>query len=159
MKCITGIFLLIAFLGSSIHAQTTAQAAEQEVLSVARPIMDLETTEIDYGVIQQHADPYREFKFTNTGNAPLIISNAKGSCGCTVPEWSKEPIGPGESSIIKVRYATNRLGKFTKTVTLTTNEDENTHVLKIKGEVLKPKQEESIPAAPPSGFGNEAPNH
>ena len=96
--------------------------------------------EVDYGTIQQNAEPYRQFQFTNTGDAPLIISNAKGSCGCTVPEWPKEPIQPGESNVIKVRYATNRIGKFSKTVTLTTNDAEGQHVLRIKGEVLQPEQ-------------------
>ncbi|GJM33044.1 MAG: hypothetical protein DHS20C18_20450 [Saprospiraceae bacterium] len=110
--------------------------------------MTFESTEVDYGVIHQNAEPYREFRFTNTGDAPLVISNAKGSCGCTVPEWSREPVAPGESSVVKVRYATNRIGKFSKTVTLTTNDEDGQHLLRIKGEVLKPEQENAASPTP-----------
>jgi hypothetical protein len=116
--------------------------------------MTLETTEIDYGKIDQGADPYRVFKFTNTGKAPLVIETAKGSCGCTVPTFPKEPIAPGEISEIKVRYDTNRIGKFTKTVTITTNEAIVTRTLKISGEVIaKPTEPEGVPAST-GGFNN-----
>ncbi|MFA5574739.1 MAG: DUF1573 domain-containing protein [Brumimicrobium sp.] len=93
---------------------------------------------VDYGTIDQHSDGLREFVFTNTGDAPLIISNAKGSCGCTVPTWPKEPIAPGATASIKVKYATNRVGAFNKTVTLTSNAvNEPTKVVRIKGNVLQ----------------------
>lgn len=112
------------------------------------PVMSLKTTEINYGVIEKGADPYRVFEFTNTGDAPLIISNAQGSCGCTVPTYPKDPILPGETAEIKVRYDTNRLGKFTKKVTLTTNETVPTRVLTISGEVLdKPAEPDGVPAS------------
>ena len=138
MKRLFGLvaLVLIAISGAWAQAEATSEAP-----SMGGPVISFENTEIDYGTIQQNAEPYREFNFTNTGDAPLIISNAKGSCGCTVPEWPKEPIQPGESNVIKVRYATNRIGKFSKTVTLTTNDAEGTHVLRIKGEVLKPAEE------------------
>lgn len=101
--------------------------------------IEFEASEIDYGKIQKDADGKREFKFTNTGDAPLIISAAKGSCGCTVPTYAKEPVMPGESSIIEVKYDTKRVGPFTKYVTLTTNAtNETTTKLQIKGEVLAP---------------------
>ena len=133
---------------SLTFAQTEATAQQgTSAEATPMPVMAFEATEIDYGVIPHNGEPYRQFHFTNTGDAPLIIKNAKGSCGCTVPEWSKEPVAPGESSIIKVRYATNRIGKFSKTVTLTTNDAEGTHVLKIKGEVLKSEEPESVPNA------------
>lgn len=94
--------------------------------------------EIDYGKIEQHADGMRVFKFTNTGDAPIVISNAKGSCGCTVPTYPKNVILPGETGEINVKYATDRIGAFTKTVTLTSNATEASKVLRIKGEVLNP---------------------
>lgn len=120
------------------------------------PIMELETMEVDYGVIQQNSEPYRVFKFTNTGDEPLQITNAKGSCGCTVPEYPKEPIFPGESSEIKVRYDTKRIGKFAKRVTLTTNEAISSKTLTIKGEVLKPAPEPAgLPEEAPSILGGE----
>ena len=85
------------------------------------------------------------------GDEPLVIKNARGSCGCTVPTWPKEPILPGESSVIEIRYATNRVGSFSKKVTLTTNENQdNSRVVTVKGKVLKEEERESIPASAPS---------
>jgi hypothetical protein len=89
----------------------------------------------DYGTIVQNADGGTAFVFTNTGTEPLIISDAKGSCGCTVPEWPKEPIAPGKKGSIKVQYDTNRVGAFQKTVTVTTNGSVEPIVLKIQGTV------------------------
>ncbi|MBK7407756.1 MAG: DUF1573 domain-containing protein [Saprospirales bacterium] len=113
--------MVLASVWVAAQVNTTAPVTPAPV-DENGPVMSLETTEVDYGKIEQGADPYRVFKFTNTGKAPLVIENAKGSCGCTVPTYPKEPIAPGETSEIKVRYDTNRIGKFTKTVTLTTNE-------------------------------------
>jgi hypothetical protein len=111
------------------------------------PVMTFEVTTVDYGTIEKGADPVRHFKFTNTGNEPLIIKSAKGSCGCTVPTYPQEPIMPGESANIDVRYDTQRVGNFNKTVTLTTNETPDTHTLTIKGEVKAPPTQESVPAS------------
>ena len=142
------MLLLVAAVGySQDDVAATAQAADSQ----DGPVMAFETETVDYGVIEQGSDPYRVFKFTNTGNAPLIITNAKGSCGCTVPTYPKEPIGPGETSEIKVRYDTNRLGKFTKRVTLTTNAGEEKQMLTIQGEVVQKAEE---PAGLPENEGN-----
>ncbi|MFY7668210.1 MAG: DUF1573 domain-containing protein, partial [Crocinitomicaceae bacterium] len=73
----------------------------------------------DYGNIKYDGDPYCTFEFKNTGDEPLIISNAKGSCGCTVPEWPKEPIAPGAKGSIRVKYDTKRPGPINKSVTIT----------------------------------------
>ncbi|GAB4256469.1 MAG: hypothetical protein Kow0027_23600 [Saprospiraceae bacterium] len=147
MKRVLSIFAFLALLASTTFAQ------EQSEQPAKGPVMKLDVTEIDYGEIVQGADPLREFKFTNVGTEPLIISNAKGSCGCTVPKWPKDPILPGESATIEVRYDTNRIGPFQKTVTLTTNEATPTHVLKIKGKVNPKPKEESVPASN-NGFNN-----
>ena len=88
-----------------------------------------------------------KFKFTNTGKEPLIISDAKGSCGCTTPNWPKEPIRPGETGVIKVKYATDRIGAFEKTITLTSNADTPSKVIKIKG-VVNPDPAGTTTAAP-----------
>ncbi len=94
------------------------------------------TTEWNYGTIEKSSTGVRFFKFTNTGQKPLIISKAKGSCGCTVPSYPKEAIMPGASAYIKVKYDTKRVGPFTKYVTLTTNATANTSTrLKISGVV------------------------
>lgn len=105
-----------------------------------------ETLSIDYGTIEKGSDPVREFIFKNTGSAPLVISNAQGSCGCTVPTYPKEPIMPGEKSKISVKYDTNRVGAFTKNVTLTTNCPNPTTVLTIRGDVIPKKTDESVPS-------------
>jgi len=97
----------------------------------------------DYGTIENGANGQCTFEFKNTGNAPLIIANAVGSCGCTVPTWPKEPIAPGAKASITVKYDTKRTGSINKSITITSNAtNEPTKVLNIKGEVK---------AAPESG--------
>lgn len=114
------------------------------------PKMVFESTEIDYGTIAQNSDPLRVFKFTNKGNEPLVIKHAKGSCGCTVPSYPKAPIAPGESATIEVRYDTKREGPFQKTVELTTNEAEESHILRIKGKVNPAAAvQDAVPTAAP----------
>ncbi len=135
-KILLALSLTLSVLG--IQAQENA----------AGPVMDFETSVMDYGLIEHNADGNREFVLTNTGNTPLIISNAKGSCGCTVPTWSRDPLAPGETTKIGVKYATNRIGKFTKTITLTTNAAEKTKILTIKGEVKKPVEASAVPSKP-----------
>jgi len=104
----------------------------------AQAKMDFKKEVHDYGNIKNGANGTCTFEFTNTGNAPLIISNAAGSCGCTVPTWPKEPIAPGAKGEITVKYDTKRTGEFTKTVTLTSNSSEPNKVLTIKGNVAAP---------------------
>jgi len=131
----------------SVLAFVLAGAFCANAQNAAGAVMTFDVTTIDYGTIEKGGDPIRKFKFTNTGNEPLIIKTAKGSCGCTVPTYPKEPIMPGESNVIEVRYDTQRVGPFTKTVTLTTNETSDTHTLTIKGEVKAPATQESVPAS------------
>ena len=119
---------LIASFGFAGAQETTEGGAS----------IKFESKVIDYGTIEHNSDGNREFKFKNDGTEPLIIKNAKGSCGCTVPTWPREPIAPGETAEIGVKYATNRVGRFTKTITLTTNADKKPTILTIKGEVKSP---------------------
>lgn len=95
---------------------------------------------IDYGTINKGDDGKRVFEFTNTGNAPLIITKVKSSCGCTVPSWPKEPIMAGETGSIEVKYDTNRVMPIRKTITVTSNADTPTVALKIKGLVVDPSK-------------------
>ena len=118
---------------------------EQNKETFSNSTIDFESKVVDYGTIEHNADGKREFVFTNNGTEPLIIKNAKGSCGCTVPTWPREPIMPGETSKISVKYATNRVGKFTKTITLTTNASKKPAILTIKGEVLPPPKDAAAP--------------
>ncbi len=98
--------------------------------------------EHDYGDVPFNGDGTCEFRFTNTGNEPLLIQKPKSSCGCTIPSWPNEPILPGESDVIKVTYKTNRVGNINKTVTVTSNAIKNsTVVLRIKGRVLEQANE------------------
>ncbi|MFT4801884.1 MAG: hypothetical protein ACI93N_001659 [Flavobacteriaceae bacterium] len=117
------IIALIAFIG--LVQQANAQAK-----------IEFKTDIIDYGEIAKGSDGIRTFEFTNTGDAPLIISNVKSSCGCTVPSKPDGPIAPGESSIIEVKYDTKRLGPIRKTVTVYSNADQPIVSLKIKGKIL-----------------------
>ncbi len=108
--------------------------------------MLFENETIDYGTIPHNADGNREFVFTNNGSKPLIITNATGSCGCTVPTTPKEPIAPGAKGRIGVKYATDRVGAFTKTVTVTSNaEGQATKTLTIKGTVLADEKSSTTP--------------
>jgi len=102
---------------------------------------------IDLGTFMQYDDPSSkcEFIFTNTGKEPLIISKAKGSCGCTVPEWSKEPILPGETGKIKVNYDEKRVGQFNKSVTITSNAQNSPQIIKIKGKILAADKKDNSP--------------
>jgi len=93
----------------------------------------------DYGTVVQGADGSCEFVFTNKGKAPLILNDVKASCGCTVPEWTRTPVAPGEKGTIKVTYNTNNIGTFSKSITVNSNAVNSPLVLTIKGNVT-PKQ-------------------
>lgn len=110
----------------------------------------------DFGTIKNGADASYEFEFTNTGKEPLIITDAKGSCGCTVPQWPKEPIMPGKVGKIKVTYDSKRTGKIDKKVTITSNAKTATKEIFIKGEVLAPEAQENL--APVKSGGAPANN-
>jgi len=112
--------------------------------------MTFESLTVDYGTIENGSEPLRVVKFTNTGTEPLVIKNARGSCGCTVPTWTKDPIAPGQSSTLEIRYDTKRTGAINKSVTITTNEGPDNHVLQVIGTVLPPKEEKAVPQAEPS---------
>jgi hypothetical protein len=100
----------------------------------------------DFGKIKQYGNATTEFVFTNTGNAPLIISNAKGSCGCTVPTWPREPIAPGATAVIKVKYDSKRVGPINKSVTITSNATNSpTKVIRITGNISAAPKETTSP--------------
>lgn len=90
---------------------------------------------IDYGTIAKGSDGLRVFEFTNTGDAPLIITDVKSSCGCTIPKKPDGPVAPGASSTIEVKYDTSRVGPIRRSITVTSNASEPMVALKIKGEV------------------------
>lgn len=125
------------------------QAIAQEVVQGPAISVDKETH--DYGNIQFEANGECEFTITNTGTEPLIITGARGSCGCTVPTYPQEPIAPGQTAVIKVTYDTKRQGNFNKSVTISSNAvNEPTKTVYIKGNVA-PKPEGAAPVAPATG--------
>lgn len=100
------------------------------------PVIKFDKTEHDFGTINQGDKPETEFTITNEGEADLIIINAQGSCGCTVPVWPKEPIKPGASAPLKVSFDSNgKTGEQQKTVTLTTNTKEGSEKITIKASI------------------------
>jgi hypothetical protein len=120
-------------------------------IQIGTPEITFEKTLHDYGVINQNGNGEYEFKFTNTGTAPLLIKLAKGTCGCTVPEWPREPIQPGAAATIIVSYDTKRVGTFAKGVTITANTEPSISNLKIKGEVIASENASPLkPAAIPT---------
>lgn len=130
--------LSIAFLIVQIQAQQKS------------PKIEFESTVIDYGTIEKGADGIRVFKFTNTGNTPLIITKVKSSCGCTVPKKPEKPILPGNTGEIQVKYDTNRVMPIRKTITVTSNADTPIVALKIKGNVIDPNKTSVMKPKPKS---------
>ncbi|MCG9910464.1 MAG: DUF1573 domain-containing protein [Flavobacteriales bacterium] len=128
-------FAIAAFGVQTVSAQTATG-----------PKISFEKDVVDYGEVEYASNRERVWTFKNTGKEPLMITNATGSCGCTVPSFPKEPIMPGKTGEIKINYDTNRQGAFEKTVTITTNEPDgsNSHTIKVKGTV------KSAPAAQPA---------
>ena len=142
-KTVLSIGLMLCLAMATTAQEAVSPNAARPETTTPNPVnpnaakFKFETEVLDYGTIEHNADGNREFKFTNTGKEPLIISNAVGSCGCTTPNWPKEPIKPGGTGVIKVKYATDRVGAFEKQITLTSNADTPSKVIKIKG-VVKP---------------------
>jgi len=132
-KVIILLALVVGF--TTANAQTKEATKTQTEETAAKSTIDFVSKVVDYGTIEHNSDGVRTFVFTNNGTEDLKIKNAKGSCGCTVPTVPKEPIAPGESGEIGVKYATNRVGPFTKTITVTTNASKKPVILTIKGKV------------------------
>ncbi len=126
MKNLLFIILSITF-STMIYSQTE------------EPVASWEKTTHDFGTFNESDGVQTAtFEFSNTGSTSLIITNVRASCGCTTPDWSKEPIKPGEKGHIKAAYnPTNRPGKFNKSITVSTNETQPVTVLRITGEVIR----------------------
>ena len=145
--------LCITFLGTTINSQAQADAPTAEEVDPNGPTISFDTSVVDFGTINKGDDPYRTVQFTNTGKKPLLITNCKGSCGCTVPKCPTTPIMPGEKGDLKVRYDTKRVGPISKTVTVKSNATNGTQYLKVKGKILDVTSE---PAMPSNTGGPEA---
>lgn len=146
MKKLAFLSLMLFFGLAVLQAQVSAP--QQAVVNPNAPEITFEKTVHDYGTVPYNGNGNCEFKFTNTGKEPLILTNVRSSCGCTVPSWPREPILPGKSEVIKVEYKTNRPGPINKTVTVTSNAKTATTVLKITGTVENPPANTPTPEKP-----------
>lgn len=144
-------FLLVIFLASCSNSDdkiiitdlvNNHQTANKNADAVPMPVIEVAQDFFDFVEMYQNESVSTEFILKNTGDAPLLIRSVKGSCGCTVPEWPKEPVPVDNEAIIKVTFNSgNKKGKQTKTVTLISNAIPNTKVLTIIGTVLVPEKE------------------
>lgn len=149
-------FGMISFAqdGHAGHDHPTAPAAAPDAKANPNaPEVFFDETSHDFATLQKGDDCSYEFKFKNTGKEPLILANCQASCGCTTPSCPKEPIAPGGTGIIKVKYDSNRVGVFNKTVTVTSNAKNSPVTLSIKGKIEGPAQEEAFPGKNNSGMG------
>lgn len=138
--------IVIASLTASAQTTGGAPATEEKKPDPNAPVLHFDTLEVDYGTINKGDEPLRIVKFTNTGKSPLVITNCQGSCGCTVPKCPKDPIMPGQSGTLEIRYDTKRVGNFNKTVTIKSNASNDTVYLKVKGVVKDVVTPDPFPA-------------
>jgi hypothetical protein len=127
-KSFFALLMILACSATSLFAQSNKG-----------PKIQLKKDVHDYGNIKSGSNGYYEFKFTNTGTAPLLITNAKSSCACLIAQWPKKSINPGDSSSITANYNTKIAGPISKSITVTSNAiNEPTLVLRVKGKVVSP---------------------
>ena len=148
--------LLTATLFSSAQQAKQATEAKKDDKPAAAanpnaPVLNFPETAYNFGEISEGPQVTHEFKFTNDGKEPLILSNVKASCGCTTPSWPKDPILPGKQATILVTYNTQgRPGNFNKSITITSNATTPSKVIYIKGEVVKVDPAKYVPVEQPS---------
>lgn len=119
-------FSLFLFLSLGLFSSATAQG-----------ILQFDVESFDFGTVEEGDKADKTFTFKNTGNQPIILSDVRASCGCTTPNWTREPVMPGQSGKIEVSYnSAGRPGAFNKTITITSNGTEATKVLTIRGNVV-----------------------
>lgn len=128
-----------------ISSSNVEVAAQRDEASKSLPVMSFTKSEHDFGSIVQGTPQETVFTFTNTGNAPLIITDAKSSCGCTVPEKPTGPIAPGDTGELKVRFNGSGQNQVTKTITVTANTVKGSEIIRIKA-FVNPKT--AVPAGP-----------
>ena len=120
-------FVFMLFITVNVNSQTK------------KAIIEFNQTTIDYGTIEKGSNGVREFVFKNTGDSPLLITNVKSTCGCTIPKKPEKPILPGESEVIQVKYDTKRVGKISKSIIVSSNASNSSVILKITGNVIASK--------------------
>lgn len=146
-KSILIIAIMSAFVFTSckenaaekVNEEKVAEAETRDASADKHPVLSFEESEFDFGTIDQGTNVEHVFKFTNTGEAPLVIVNAKSSCGCTVPSYPKEPIAPGDSGEMLVKFNGSGKNQVSKTVTITANTVAGKETIKIKA-FVNPKE-------------------
>ncbi|MDD3738115.1 MAG: DUF1573 domain-containing protein [Lentimicrobiaceae bacterium] len=123
--------LLISVVGFSQSSDSATDTSKQAVIK-------FENTTHNYGNIITGSDGIAEFRYKNTGNSPLIITNVVATCGCTVPQWDRAPVMPGGTGTLVIKYDTQRLGTINKSATVNSNAKNSAVVLLLKGNVVKP---------------------
>ncbi|AYN68761.1 DUF1573 domain-containing protein [Euzebyella marina] len=147
------VFSILAFVSckenasSKVNSDNVAEAAQRDEAGKQVPVMSFEKEEHDFGTIEQGTPQETIFKFTNTGNAPLIITSATSSCGCTVPDPPKEPIAPGDTGELLVKFNGSGQNQVTKTITVNANTEKGSELLRIKA-FVNPK--DAAPVGPTS---------
>ena len=136
-------FILIASckedVTKKIDEANVVAAAERDANASKMPILKFNKTEHDFGEIEKGKPVETVFSYTNSGTAPLVITDIKSSCGCTVPEdWSREPLAPGKSGKFTVTYNASGSNKISKTITVTANTEKGSEVVTIKAFVKDP---------------------
>lgn len=128
MKKLFFTLSILGFFAIGLHAQENPVSKTDSIV--------FDKMVHDYGTIEQGGDGNCEFTFTNTGDEPLVLTGVRASCGCTLPEWPKEPIAPGKTGVIKVKYDTRRVGPINKVIRVASNAENANVVLRITGNVV-----------------------
>lgn len=151
------IILTLGFIGALCTVSLAQEVVKKDGAAATGTMAPQSTADIkfekmvhDYGTIKQGDNGECVFKFKNTGKEPLIITMCQGSCGCTVPQCPKDPILPGKTSEIKVKYDTQRVGPISKSVTVQSNAKSGTQTIQIKGNIEPKPVEETFPQNKPS---------
>lgn len=139
----------VAFSGVlAVNAQTAPATTPAPATDGKQAEITFDKETHDFGIIPQNTPATYTFTFKNTGKAPLIITNAAASCGCTTPEWTKEPIMPGKKGFVKATYNAASIGVFNKAVTVMSNATKSQVTLYIKGDVKVPNEVTPIQEKP-----------
>jgi hypothetical protein len=137
MKKISLTLFAFAIVVSTIAQQLATNTKVLSLLPAGSAVFTWTSTSFDFGKIKAGLPVTHEFSFTNTGETPLVISSVQASCGCTVTDYSKAPIDPGQKGYVKATYNAAKVGQFSKTVTVNANTDGERVQLTIKGEVVE----------------------
>ena len=149
------VFAVFAAVAQQTATPAAAPAANPQADNPNAPEIKFSKLVHDYGNLNKDGDGNCEFEFQNIGKEPLVLSDCRSSCGCTVPSWTREPILPGKKGTIKVKYDTKRVGPINKTITVMSNAKTSSVVLRIQGTII----DTGTPAAPEKPASPTTPNN